>query len=109
MPNYTVLGIASATVSAKVEADNPEEAIDKADLPSTGLCHQCAKDVEVGDVYEFAVLDATGDEVLAPESSNNATAANCARTAVMLLKMNKFSLALDALEVGLGLPRTNPQ
>lgn len=67
MAKYTVIGLVAAQVQVEVEADNPDDAIEKADLPSTGICHQCAQDVQVGDVYDFVVLDEAGNEVLGPD------------------------------------------
>ena len=58
------------------------------------------------DVYGMPKADA--DEVRAAMEANE-TAANCTRTAVMLLKSGGVAMALDCLEVGLDLPRTNPQ
>jgi hypothetical protein len=55
MAKYLVFGVACATVSDEVEAHSPEEAVENADL-STGLCHQCSYEVELGDVYEISVV-----------------------------------------------------
>jgi hypothetical protein len=57
MAKYLVFGVACATVSDEVEAHSPEEAVENADL-STGLCHQCSYEVELGDVYEISVVQA---------------------------------------------------
>jgi hypothetical protein len=62
MPKYTVIGLVSASVSAKVEANTPQDAIEAAELCAS-ICHQCADDLDVGDVYETLVVDTAGEEV----------------------------------------------
>lgn len=63
MAKFTVMGLVSATVYADVEADSPEEAMEQAEL-SASVCHQCAKELEVGDVYDMQVVDEAGEAVI---------------------------------------------
>ena len=61
MAKYLVFGLVSATVSEEVEAASPEEAVENAVLlPS--ICHQCAHEIELDDVYEISVIH-NGKEV----------------------------------------------
>lgn len=53
---YLVIGHVAASVSTIVEAELPEDAIDAADLDAS-LCHQCARDVSIGDVYAHTVVE----------------------------------------------------
>lgn len=64
MTEYTVHFVSSASVWETVEADSPEEAIEKAG-PHFGLCHQCAREGEIGDDWEPTVVfdDASGETV----------------------------------------------
>ena len=54
---YKVYGIMTAcTVIGTYEADTREEAIEKSENDTEGnwypsLCHQCARDVEIGEIY----------------------------------------------------------
>ena len=58
---YRVYGIMTAsTVIGTYEADSKEQAIAKAEEDKEanwgpGLCHQCAGEVELGDIYETQV------------------------------------------------------
>ena len=66
MPEYTVTFTTVASVNVRVEADDVDDAIDKAwDDAAITLCHQCARKVEVGDELEpDRVFDeSTGDTV----------------------------------------------
>lgn len=66
MSNYTVYFTSVASASARVEADDYEEAIDSAwdEMPGS-LCHQCAHWIEFSGEWEpDIVIDAeTGDTV----------------------------------------------
>ena len=61
MKKYIVYGVMTASVIlGEYEAKNKEDAIKQAEsnnsanwMPS--LCHQCAREVELGDVYETQV------------------------------------------------------
>ena len=59
MAKYRVAGIISASVELGVyEADSPEEAeemADDSDNWNPSLCHHCAHEVDLGDVYEVTV------------------------------------------------------
>ena len=63
MPKFTVIAEIGASTSADVEADSPDDAINKAQLRRS-LCHQCASHIDIGDPYGFVVLDEAGEEVL---------------------------------------------
>jgi hypothetical protein len=60
---YFVTGYVSATSSQRVRATSPEAAVEASDL-NTSLCHQCARHIEVGDVYSVEVSDANREVVL---------------------------------------------
>ncbi len=49
MPKYTVCFPVFVTASAKVDAQDADEAIEKAE-PGTGLCWQCSRVLDVGEV-----------------------------------------------------------
>ncbi len=61
---YRVIGFVDATVSCEVDAESPQAAAETADLPSSTVCHQCAKDLEVGDVSHVEVHDDASGDVL---------------------------------------------
>lgn len=106
MPKFTVIGIIGASASAEVEADTAEDAIDLADV-SPSLCHQCAHEVEIGDPYQWEVMDEEGQVVYSDANDESArgnfrrTVESHARTALMLLKAGKMQLAIDALSSAL--------
>lgn len=65
MTRYTVIGLVDATVAEEYEAESSEEAFDKAlanmDIPT--ICHQCASEIDIGDVTKFIVInEETGQE-----------------------------------------------
>ena len=70
---YTVIGIVDAVVYEEVEASSPEEAAENVSSPS--LCHQCCREVEIGDIMFVRVLDEAGNEIWTDEdvSLKNAT------------------------------------
>ena len=70
MAKYLVFGLASATVSEEVEAASPEEAVENAEL-SPSICHQCSREVELGDVYEISVIH-DGKEVWTDKGDEHA-------------------------------------
>jgi len=59
MKKYRVYGIASAsTVIGEYEAESEQEAADMAANDQNadydlGLCYQCSRKVEIGDIYEY--------------------------------------------------------
>ncbi|EFC80166.1 hypothetical protein [Parafrankia sp. EUN1f] len=58
MPRYGVVFTTTASALVKVEADSPEEAREKAPAElDTGLCHHCARRIELGD-FEYDEDDA---------------------------------------------------
>lgn len=64
---YTVYLSGFAETWVTVEADDPDEAAEKAcNEASPLICHQCSKEVQVGDEWEpNAVFNEDGDEVWA--------------------------------------------
>lgn len=65
MSEYTVWFSTPAEAAVTVQADDPDDAIEKAynDLPGS-LCHQCAHDYQVGGEWEpDVVLDGDSNEV----------------------------------------------
>ncbi len=67
MNHYTLMHVLNASTFEDVEASTPEEAAKKAKNAYAFVCHHCAKDVEIGEVYRTVVLDAEGDEVWCDE------------------------------------------
>lgn len=64
---YNVSLIFSADFEVEVEADSPDDAAEKAynsDAVSVSLCHQCSKDINIGDCYRVIVCDEAGNEVI---------------------------------------------
>lgn len=63
---YLVIGLVDAVVNEVVEADSPEEALNKGHqgAPPT-VCHQCSDKLEVGDFIGWRVVEdeGSGDEV----------------------------------------------
>lgn len=55
MTEYTIYFTGFASTWETVEADSPEEAIEKA-APYWGICHQCQKDGDIGDDWEPMVV-----------------------------------------------------
>ena len=57
MKTYSIINNIGAIVSKDIEANNLDEAIDKFwdDPPYSGLCHQCARYVEIGEGSEVCV------------------------------------------------------
>jgi len=57
MTEYTVYFSQSAEAIIRVEADDPDDAIDRAwdQLPGS-LCHQCAEDVQLAGDWEPALV-----------------------------------------------------
>lgn len=54
MPRYTVSIPLHASTTYECDADSPEQALEKArdEAGSPGLCHQCSRECELGDVDE---------------------------------------------------------
>ena len=66
MSKYSVSLIFSADSGVDIEADSPEEAAELAynsNEASPSLCHQCARDVNLGDCIRTIVYDENGAEV----------------------------------------------
>lgn len=55
MPQYRVTFLVDASVSILVDAENEEQAKEKAweEASSPTLCHQCSDELEVGDITEL--------------------------------------------------------
>jgi len=63
MNKYNVSISFGASNGIEVEADSPEQAAEMAynhDSASPSLCHQCSKEVELGDAVSVTVFDETG-------------------------------------------------
>lgn len=59
-----MIGLLDATCFVDVESSTPDEAVDLAGAElSPSLCHQCAGEVQLGDIIGWAVLDESGQEV----------------------------------------------
>lgn len=67
MKKFIVYGnVSASTMSVEIEANSPEEALDKffdTDEASPSVCHHCTREIEVGEVYEGYVLDEEGNQV----------------------------------------------
>lgn len=66
LADYTVYFGGFAETFVKVRADDPDEAIDMAwDRVHPRLCHQCVRELELGDEWEatFVIDDATDKAV----------------------------------------------
>ncbi len=59
---YELTHILDATGYETVEADSPEEAIDKYEFWPQ-ICHQCNSVIEVGEIISTLVCDESGEEV----------------------------------------------
>ena len=65
---YIVYGHVAATTQEEVEADTPEEALDLAGAAfSPSVCHSCAENLTIGEVYDSYVTTEDGDVVLTSE------------------------------------------
>jgi hypothetical protein len=65
---YLVLGIIDASVSVEVEADSPAEAAAAASTElDASICHQCSRELNLGDIYATRVIDKDGDQVWTDE------------------------------------------
>jgi hypothetical protein len=62
VPEYNVIGVVDATVLETVKAETPEKAAAEAEL-HVSVCHQCARVIEIGNVYEVRVENEDGEEV----------------------------------------------
>ena len=65
MPKFRCYGLVDATVTiGVVEADTPEKAtaedMETAEVP--GLCHQCADELQLGDIVKVLVSEIEEDE-----------------------------------------------
>lgn len=60
MPKYFVVGHLGSTASETINAPNAEAAARKATL-SPSLCHQCSREMRVGEVYRVEVFQEDGD------------------------------------------------
>lgn len=60
MAKYRVVLSTNVTTTVVVEADSPEEAVEKAEEETDiTLCHQCNREVEIGD--EWSARDGRGE------------------------------------------------
>jgi len=57
MKKYRVYGIGTYSISEIVEASSPKEAEDKCKLHAPMICHACADEVEISDIYELQVQE----------------------------------------------------
>jgi hypothetical protein len=64
MPKYHVTFIVDATTYVQVEADNEEQAKEKAweQVDHPCLCYQCSNDLEVGDIVELHSCEVMEDD-----------------------------------------------
>lgn len=53
--SYLVIANYSATASDLVEADSPEEAIEKANV-DVGLCYECGGELNLGEIESIQVV-----------------------------------------------------
>lgn len=70
MKTWQVTGLIHASTTVEVEAETAQEAADNAVLGVT-LCHQCAADLDLGDVYTFQVHDSEGDGEIVLRGDNH--------------------------------------
>lgn len=71
MTQYSVTLLYDACQTVNVEAEDPQEAIEKAqEQGGVSLCHQCANDIELADVIAEIVYE--GEEVVADTSAHAA-------------------------------------
>ena len=56
MKKWAVTLLVDASVFVEVEAETEDEAKTKAweQAPSPSVCHQCSRDLEIGEIYEIA-------------------------------------------------------
>lgn len=64
MNTYEVTLLIDASIGVDVEANSPEEAVEKAENESgsVSLCHQCSRELQTGDCYG-AIVYVDGKEV----------------------------------------------
>ena len=70
MAKFMVMGLIDATVSIDVEADTPADAVEKAcdtGQMNPSVCHQCSRELEVGESWCFRVYDEDGEQVYTDE------------------------------------------
>ncbi|MGV8064590.1 hypothetical protein PJP13_24305 [Mycobacterium kansasii] len=64
---YTVYLSGHAETSVTVEADDPDEAIDKAcNAVHPFICHQCAREIDLGDEWEPNAVFTEGGDIVWP-------------------------------------------
>lgn len=66
MPNYEVCVVVDASVTVDIDADTPEEATELAEdqvlrKGYASLCHQCSRNLNMGDPIGAVVSDGTGE------------------------------------------------
>ena len=73
MNNYQVYGLGTFTTAVQnVEADTPEEALEKCEYFDVSLCWHCAQELELDpDVGDFFVMDEEGNHLLEEGFMNN--------------------------------------
>lgn len=65
MAKFSVTVIFDASQTHEVEADSPEQAASLAyDIASANICHQCSKELEVGDAIRAYVYNEECTELL---------------------------------------------
>jgi hypothetical protein len=71
MSRYDVTLVYTASKCVSVEADSPEEAQEKAERKHghAGLCHHCARDLEIDELARVDVYDEAGNLVNPPEDA----------------------------------------
>ena len=75
MARYTVIGQVAASVSRDIDAESVDAALEAAyRRMSASVCHQCSRQVEVGDIYAWQVLDESGELLHTDERADLALA-----------------------------------
>lgn len=61
---YTVVAVLDASSVVNVEADSPAAALEEAQKRvCTTICAQCSRDVQLGDILRWLVIDENGKTV----------------------------------------------
>lgn len=61
--NYLVVAQIAASMALDIEADSPEEALEKGydEVGMPSICHQCSDKIEIGEPYGWSVIEDSGD------------------------------------------------
>lgn len=71
---YAVIGTLYAQVSCDIEASSPEEAAEEGwNTFAPSICHQCTRDVELGELHQIAVLTEDFETELLVQSTGGLT------------------------------------